>query len=279
MMEIKDGLYRLEIRFKVAESIERFVYMYLILGKKIHVVDTGVAGTEACLSDYLAGLGRGAREVGSILLTHAHPDHIGGAAAIKELSGCSIYAGEEERRWIENIEVQFDERPIPNFHGLVNRSAQVDETIKDGDVLVLEDGVTVEVLETKGHSRGSLSFRWVEKRALFTGDAVPVVGEIPIFMSAVDSARSLRKLLAVRDVDCWLSAWDDVFEGENGIANIGRSLEHILSIDGAVKKVLRENPEMGKERAYARICETLGLAHLIDNPLFRRSIRACMSEA
>ena len=64
-MKIKDGLHRLKICFKVTENIKRFVYMHLMLGKKIHVVDTGVAGTETYLSDCLAGLGRSIEEVGS----------------------------------------------------------------------------------------------------------------------------------------------------------------------------------------------------------------------
>ena len=115
-------------------------------------------GTEKLLTDYMRSIGRRIEEIRGIFLTHAHPDHIGSAAKIKELTGCKVYASAGERAWIENVELQFAERPIPNFHALVNRSVPVDVTVKEGDRISLEEGLTIRVLQTPGHSVDECSY-------------------------------------------------------------------------------------------------------------------------
>ena len=82
-------------------------------------------------------------------MTHAHPDHIGSAAWFQEHTDCRIYASAGEKRWIENIDLQFQERPI-----------------------------SLEVIRTAGHSIEGLSFRL--GKDMFIGDAIPVLGDIPI---------------------------------------------------------------------------------------------------
>ena len=37
------------------------------------------------------------------------------ATYIDQVNGCKIYASQGERAWIENIDQQYQERPIPNF--------------------------------------------------------------------------------------------------------------------------------------------------------------------
>lgn len=277
-MKIKDNLHQIKTCFKITEKIERFVYLYVIVGKKIHVIDTGVSGTEELISEYLTGLGRSIYEVESVLLTHSHPDHIGSAQAIKALSHSTVFACEQEKNWIEDINIQFRERPIPNFYGLVSESVVVDRIIKDNDILNLEDGITLKVIETAGHSQGHLSFQWIEEAVLFTGDTVPVIGDIPIYISPSQSIDSLRKLLLVDGIHYYLSAWDNVFEEENGANNIKKSLEHLTLIESTVKGILLANPSLNQEEIYTKICSELDLDHLIDNPLFRGSIYSNIAE-
>jgi glyoxylase-like metal-dependent hydrolase (beta-lactamase superfamily II) len=47
--------------------------------------------------DYIRSTGRDPSEIVLIILTHSHPDHIGAARAIKQLTGCSIAAHPAER--------------------------------------------------------------------------------------------------------------------------------------------------------------------------------------
>jgi glyoxylase-like metal-dependent hydrolase (beta-lactamase superfamily II) len=87
-------VHQIKINFNVTPEISRFVYVYLIEGKNIYMIDSGVAGSERQIEDYLQEIGRDSSEIKAIFLTHAHPDHIGTAAYFKQKTGCSIYASE-----------------------------------------------------------------------------------------------------------------------------------------------------------------------------------------
>ena len=270
-------LHRVKITFNVTEKIKRFVYVYLIIDKGIYLIDAGVRGSEKTIADYLVSIGRRITEVKGILLTHSHPDHIGGANAIKELSNCIIYACEQEKTWIEDIDVQFKERPIPNFYELLNHSVGVDKIIFDGDALLLEPGITIKVIDTKGHSQGSLSFFWEEENIVFTGDAIPVIGDIPIFVSARDSRESLKRLKRI-GADQYLSAWDEGKTGQEGEKTIDGALVFLDQIESAVKNALTQAQSASDEEVYANVCITLNMEHLLENPLFKKSVFATISE-
>ena len=278
-MPLGHQLHQVRVDFAVTPDVRRFVYLYAIAAHGVHVVDSGVAGAETALADRLRRVGRSLSEVRSILLTHAHPDHIGGAGRIREASGATVFASAADKPWIEDIDQQFAQRPIPNFHGLVNQSVPVDRVVADGDRLALEEGVSLRVIDASGHSAGSVCYLWVEQGVLFTGDAVPVVGDIPIYTSAAASITTLRRLLALDGVTTFLSAWDDPCDADTGQARIRRGLDHLVIIDEAVRAVLADLPEADFDTTYTHVCTALSLTHLIDNPLFRTSVAANIGEA
>jgi glyoxylase-like metal-dependent hydrolase (beta-lactamase superfamily II) len=45
-------------------------------GKKIYLIDSGVASSEQIIFDYIRQTGRNPDEISMIVLTHSHPDHI-----------------------------------------------------------------------------------------------------------------------------------------------------------------------------------------------------------
>lgn len=147
-MKKTPAIHPLRIDFQVTPEISRFVHIHLILGPRILMIDAGVAGAEEHVCACLASLGRKIEDVDSLLLTHAHPDHIGGAAAIKRLSGCKVYAPSHERDWIEDIERQYRERPIPNFHRLVNEAVQADIWLHGDETIACGNGMTIRVYDT-----------------------------------------------------------------------------------------------------------------------------------
>lgn len=270
-MKITDRIHRLKIDFKVTESLERFVYLYLIIGQKIHVVDTGVGGSEQVVIEYLQQLGRTVDDIGTILLTHSHPDHIGAANKLKEFSGAVIVSSAEERSWIEDIEEQFRARPIPNFHKLACCSTVIDKTMKDGDEMVLEEGLTIRAINSRGHSHGSLSYLFVEENAVFTGDAIPVPGDIPIYINSTDSVETLEKLAAI-DAELYLSAWDDLYDRETAREKISDAASYLGSIGQTVREISSRCKNASNDEIYQQVCEALNMCHLIDNPLFKKSV-------
>lgn len=104
---------------------------------------------------------------------------------------CRIVASAREKHWIEDITVQFRERPIPNFYTLVDKPVTVHRTVKEGEQIFPEPGLTIRVLETPGHSPGSLSYILEESNVLFSGDAIPAPGDFPIFIDEKASRESV----------------------------------------------------------------------------------------
>ncbi len=277
-MKVTETLHRLRIDFTVTETIKRFVYVYLLVGKRVHVIDTGVDGSELLVRDTLAALGRGVEDIATILLTHTHPDHIGGAAALKEWSGARVLCSAAERPWVEDIEQQFRERPIPNFHRLLNRSTQLDGTLADGDTVFLEEGMNIRIHDAVGHSHGSQVFHWLEEKIVFTGDVIPVAGDIPIYVSAEDSLRSLEMLRRMEGVELYLSAWDEAYDHKTALEKIAQAQAVIGGIVAATKTAVAQLPHAGPEDVFKSVATTLKLERLMDNPLFRRSVQATLQE-
>lgn len=107
VMKLCEGLHQIRVDFQVTPEIKRFAYIYLIEGAACYLVDSGVGGSEKAIFSYMEKIGRRPEEIRGIFLTHAHPDHIGSASVIRELTGYTFYASRGERRWIENIDLQF----------------------------------------------------------------------------------------------------------------------------------------------------------------------------
>ena len=202
-------IHPLRIDFHVTEQISRFVYVYIVEAESLYLIDSGVSGCEKQIADRAREIGRDASEIRGIFLTHAHPDHIGTAAWFQEKTGCAVYASEGEREWIEDIDLQFRERPIPNFYTLAGRSSKVDTVVRDGDVIRPEKGLEITVLRTAGHSRDGVSYLAGDN--LFIGDAVPVKGDIPIFIDEGEVRKTLKILEGLREVQTFWPAWDQAY--------------------------------------------------------------------
>ncbi len=81
-----------------------------------------------------------------VIDTHTHADHISGAAALKEKTGCSY--------------LMYDSAP----------ATCADKKIREGDTIKLPDGITAKVIYTPGHTKDSMSLVFDE--FVFTGDAL-----------------------------------------------------------------------------------------------------------
>lgn len=274
-MKVCENVYQIKIDFQVTPDIKRFVYVYLITGESCYLVDAGVAGCEEVIEAYMKKLGRSLSEIRAVFLTHAHPDHIGGAAAVKRLTGCKVYASAIEKRWIEDIHIQFKERPIPNFYTLVNESVKVDQTVKEGDEIVPERGINMITLETPGHSYGSLSYLLKERDVLFSGDAIPVPGDLAIFVDEKASEATLKKLMDHEKVWLYCPAWDRIYQKDESKRILEHGERYLQKLKSCVQKVDEEYGGDDEEVKAEMLCRMLGLENMSGNPLFKRSIQAC----
>lgn len=101
----------------------------------------------------------------AILLTHGHFDHIYGVKELKQLSGATVYALDEEANLLKDPEI--------NCSVSVGRSESIvpDIFLKDGQILNISD-MEIKVIHTPGHTAGSTSYYFAERGILISGDTL-----------------------------------------------------------------------------------------------------------
>ncbi len=143
------------------------------------LIDAGYPDHETAVFDALSTLGRRPEDLSHIVFTHAHPDHIGSAAAIVKRTGA--------KTWMQPVDVPIAEsggpfRPLtPSPHlaqGILFRifwrpnepiaPVRIDHHVQDGETLPLAGGL--KVIHTPGHSAGHVSLLWRGDRLLIVGD-------------------------------------------------------------------------------------------------------------
>lgn len=276
-MKICQTVHQIRIDFCVTPEIQRYVYVYLIEGRDCYLIDAGTAGCETVIERCLNQLGRQLSDIKAVFLTHAHPDHIGGAAALKRLTGCRIYASEAERPWIEDIDVQFRARPIPNFYALAGESVSVDAVVGQGDTIALEKGITLSVMETAGHSRGSVSYVYPEQGVLFCGDAIPAADDLPILVDWEQSRQSVQTIREQNELHFCCPAWDRVYAGAEIAQKAQRALDLLDRMNECAKQSGLTRDTLTQE-ALMQLAQQLGMNPAACSPLFRTSVEACLRE-
>ena len=280
-MKITEHVHAIKIPFQVkthSGTLERFVYSYLIFGDEICLIDSGVSSSENFIFDYLEKTGHAPDDISLLILTHSHPDHIGSAQSIQRISGCEIAAHEGEKSWIEDVDLQFKERPVPNFHSMVEGPVQVDHVLEDMDVIELGKDIHLKVIHTPGHSKGSISIHIPPERVLITGDAVPIQGDLPIYDDFNESIQSIEMLMGVEVVELLLASWDEPQKGENVHQRMVEALDYLRNIQEIVKKVASENSSSEPMEFCRIVLKELGLPEPAANPIVARSFQANLKE-
>ena len=271
-------VHEIRVDFAVTEQVKRYVFVYLIEAKSCYLIDSGVYGSEEQIVQYMKNIGRDISEVKAVFLTHAHPDHIGTAAWFQEHTGCKIYASWGERAWIENIDLQYQERPIPNFYKLAGKSTKVDMTVQDGDRIHLEENLKIQVISTPGHSVDEVSYRL--ENSLFLGDAIPVRGDIPIYINVRDAFRTLQTIRDLGGICNYYPAWDQAYSVSNINEKINDAVHIICTLDEQVHTILKADKVTDITIITNLVCERLKMPYLKENQLFRKTIWAhCLNHS
>jgi len=278
-MQITPAIHALRHPFQVPVApgiaLDRFVYSYLIAGETITLIDTGVAGCKTRIFDYIRSIGRDPAEISLVILTHSHPDHIGAARAIREETGCSVAAHPAERAWIEDVELQNRERPVPGFATLVGGPVPIDYELDRGDTIDIDGSreYELQVLHTPGHSAGSISLYLENEGALFSGDVIPVTGDLPVYDDVTESGESIRLLRSLRGIRVLLSAWDEPRYGDAAYGQMDLALDYLRKIHAAVIAVAGDgNPD--PTELTRKTVALLGLPPQAVNPLLARTFAA-----
>lgn len=257
-----------------AGHIPRFVYCYLLLAGKVTLIDTGIRGADETIVARLRAAGRDPAELSAILLTHAHADHMGSAAALRALCPAPILAHAAEQRWIEDVSLQLRDRPVPGFLQLVAGSVKVDRVLREGDEVDC-GGVGGRILHTPGHSPGGITLHLPALRTLFTGDAVPLPGDMPLYDDLQTYVRTVRRIMAIEGVERLYSAWHEpITDAASARAAMLASLDWLQQIHSAVRQVIAATPALEPMALCREVIGRLGLPPFAANPLVARSFQS-----
>lgn len=276
-MKISNHIHQLTLPFQIAMPngiiIDRFVNVFILVGKHIILVDTGVKGSEKQIFDYLKSINRLPEDIKYVLLTHTHPDHIGALKEIKEQTGCKVAVHKEEKHWLEDTELQFNERPVPGFHNLVSGPCKADVLLNDSDILDYDNEIRIKVLHCPGHSSGSVAYVLQQDNTLIAGDAIPVKNDIPIYDDWKTSLKTLEKLENLPYPEILLSSWDKPKQGDEVDIAISDGFEMLYIVHQAFTEVVKDNKNTEINEVARLVLEKMGLPSKIVNPLFMRALK------
>jgi glyoxylase-like metal-dependent hydrolase (beta-lactamase superfamily II) len=168
-----------------------------------------------------------------LFLTHAHYDHCGSVSSLRR---------HFPDLFVSASELSMDILKRPNAIKLMTRlskeaemfavkgdkkhpptkpfqSFEVDQAVKEGDVIELENGLSIRVIASPGHTRDHLSYYIPEKKILIAGEAVGIpdtTGYIVIdclvdYDMYVNSVEKLAQL----DIEVLCLGHDYVFTGKD----------------------------------------------------------------
>ena len=222
-------------------------YVYLLDGGdgNLGLVDAGVGIDNQAIVDNIKSHGFNPKDIKYLFLTHAHTDHVGGAAFFRDFCDCEVCLSEDEADLLETadeVALGLDVAKRSGFYPMdfTVHPCPVDIRVGDDDEISLGD-LSMRSIITPGHSRAAVSYvlQGKEKRYIFVGDHITWGGLIslqnyPNSGSSLDAYRESAHKLADLNIDAFLPG-HMLFTLNNGQKQIDRMITAVndLFVKGA----------------------------------------------
>jgi glyoxylase-like metal-dependent hydrolase (beta-lactamase superfamily II) len=201
------------------------INVYYIDGPTPILIDAGFFGDRsfASLAEALSTHGRNIADIGTVLLTHGHRDHSGMARRIREVSGARVLLHERDTQimapdsfsdYLRRVFVYYRDMGVAPEKIRETESLSSGEQdhywkeVKNDDRQIVDGFIRandrfdsgagpITVVETPGHTPGSVSFLFEEDNILFSGDLIS---------TACDP---LPLVMVEKEKGGWLNLYDD----------------------------------------------------------------------
>lgn len=167
--------------------------IYVLNDETMTIVDSGCCPEDGeMVIEYLQQeLGRSTDGIGLILLTHGHPDHMGGASYLSRESGAPVAkcpsGGNEVIQWAKVVKNMFTRQHLEMVYKMYRKAGnrliprvtniQANRTVRDGDLVPGSNNWRI--LHTPGHSYDSICVYNETAQALISGDTIVSIASTP----------------------------------------------------------------------------------------------------
>jgi glyoxylase-like metal-dependent hydrolase (beta-lactamase superfamily II) len=181
----------------------------------VTLIDCGLRYAPPVLVSSLKNLGKQPQDVQRIVITHAHADHAGGAAAMQRRTGADVLSHDDDAGLLKSGRPS---EPDPSrLTGRLLRRVPLGRfepvstarTLRDDEVLDVGGGLRV--IHTPGHTPGHLSFLHEPTGTLFIGDALRNWGGVlgfPPSAFAADLEQSRQTVRRLGEADFEVAAFN-----------------------------------------------------------------------
>ena len=190
IQKIRENIYK--ITLPLGGNKPGPVNAYLLTGKIVTLIDTGIMNTAHILNSALSEIRMTFSDIQQIIITHGHVDHFGAAKKIQESSAShiDIAASSDDLDLIEyGLEVPvahllkyYALMGVPHIYRdsvsqvvsilkSVSEKCIVDKYLSDGDIITAGD-YEATIISTPGHTRGSICIYLRQEGILFSGDHI-----------------------------------------------------------------------------------------------------------
>ena len=184
---------------------------YVIGGEKTILIDPGHSRYVSRILKEMEKDGISPERIDVVIVTHSHPDHLEGLDAFLDKPVKIAMSHEEDRYLLNSGKLLYEmmRQPPPSY--------RIDFYLKEGELHIGER--MFQIYLTPGHSPGSLSIYWPERKALFTGDLIFRGGVGRTDFPGGDSKRLVDNIerLAGLDTEILLSGHGDVVKGREEV--------------------------------------------------------------